>query len=109
MTDETVITYSIGNMVIILDDNQKSIKYDQSYISLITTIKNRFPNIRNDLPESKKLYWGIKDRLKINNNIVLMHDRIVIPSCLRKRVLHTLHSARQVSTTCALEPIKIAM
>lgn len=54
ITDEIVITYSIGNMVITLDDNQKSTKHDQSYISLITTIKNRFPNIRNDLPESKR-------------------------------------------------------
>ena len=40
----------------------------------ITTIKNEFPNICNDLPESIKSYWGVKDRLKINN-IILMDDQ----------------------------------
>lgn len=56
ITDEIAIAYSIDNIVITLDDIQQSIKHDQFYITLMTTIKYGFPNIHNDLPESIKSY-----------------------------------------------------
>ena len=89
ITDEIAIAYSIDNIAITFDDIQKSIKHDQSHITLITTIKNGFCSMRNDLPESIKSFLGVKDRLKVNNNIVLMDGRIVISLNLRIRVLHT--------------------
>ena len=54
--DEIAVAYPIDNIVIALYEIQKSIKHDQSYITLITTVKNGFPNIRNEIPESIKSY-----------------------------------------------------
>ena len=54
--DEIAVAYSIDNIVIALYEIQKSIKHDQSYITLVTTVKNGFPNIRNEISESIKSY-----------------------------------------------------
>lgn len=38
-----------------------------------------------------KLYWAMKDALNIDNGVVTMNDRVVIPRALRDKALHILH------------------
>ena len=52
-----------------LNGIQKSVKHNQSYIDFITTTENGFANTHNDLLESIKSIWGVRDRLKVANNI----------------------------------------
>ena len=52
VTDEIAIAHSTDNIVMALDDIQKSVKHDQSYIDLICASENGFPNTCSDLPES---------------------------------------------------------
>ena len=83
-----------------LDDIQKSVKLDQPYTDLITTIKNGFANIHNNLLESIRSYWGVRDQLKVTKNTALMDDCIVIPPNLCKTVMYTYSAHQGINNMC---------
>ena len=69
---------------------------DTTYQELIKTIHDGFPSTRQLLHPSLRAFWEVRHRLSIiNNTIVLMDTRLVIPSNYQKNVLTTLHSAHQ--------------
>ena len=62
---------------------------------LATTVKTGFPNTRHQTPPSIQEYRKVREYLTINDHIVLLDKRIVIPHKFRKQILNNLHSAHQ--------------
>ena len=65
---------------------------DPEFQLLVETIQNGFPSTKSAVPESVKRYWPVRDRLSVDDGIVLCGCRVVIPLSLRKQTLVTLHA-----------------
>ena len=68
-------------------------------MSLLTqTIEEGFPDSRSDLHPDLRPYYQYKADLTTFDGVILYRDRVIIPPCLRERVLSSLHSAHQSVT-----------
>ncbi|KAF0307558.1 Transposon Ty3-I Gag-Pol polyprotein [Amphibalanus amphitrite] len=74
-----------------LDEVRRAALYDPEYQSLKRTIEEGFPQTKNDTPESIRRYWTVRDRLSVDDGLVVCGCRLVIPQELRKAVLAALH------------------
>ena len=83
------------NNLITMEDINHACKSDTTYSLLVTTIQNGFPITRQKTVPALREFWEVRNRLSATNNIALLDRRPVIPSSLRKNVLHTLHAAHQ--------------
>ncbi len=54
-----------------------------------------WPNKKRSLDRSLHCYWPMRDIISIQNDIVLMGEKIVIPQSFRKVILEKLHLAHQ--------------
>ena len=54
------------------------------------------PNVRPNelLPESSQ-YWKVKNDLFVEDGLVILEDKVVVPPSLRMKVLTSLHAAHQ--------------
>ena len=68
---------------------------DPQYGKLISVIQQSFPRTRNLMARKVREYWEVRHRLSINNSLVLLDQRIVIPKTQWRKVMHCLHSAHQ--------------
>lgn len=50
-----------------------------------------WPHTKNILESEAKPYWGIKEELHVIKGIVFRGNRVVIPTSLRKEMLHRIH------------------
>lgn len=67
-------------MVITLEQIQHESNSDNEYQTLISAINNNFhTSERSTIPPIIRKYWEVRNRLSIENNIILMDTRIVIP------------------------------
>ena len=68
---------------------------DLQYKKLIETIQNGFEKTRSlTVPEIRE-YWEVRHRLSVDDGLVLLDHRIVIPTSQSANVLRSLHSAHQ--------------
>ena len=65
------------------------------YEKLISVIQQGFPRTCNLTAPKVHEYWEVRHRLSIDNGLVLLDQRIVIPKMQERKVLHSLHSAHQ--------------
>ena len=68
---------------------------DPTLCSLVSTIRQGFPEKASDLSHELAPYWSIRNQLDIEDNVVWYDGRIVVPVTLRDRALDVLHSAHQ--------------
>ncbi len=69
-------------------------KYDV-FQSLKHVISNGFPNQRGQMPHPLKFFWGVKDNLTIDDDLIVYGCRLLIPKSLRSSMLSRLHEAHQ--------------
>jgi hypothetical protein len=81
--------------VVTITDIRTAATRDATHQHLHNTVASGFPASRDTLREDLRTYWGVRDRLSLLNDMVMMGDRIVIPTTHRKSVLNSLHSAHQ--------------
>ena len=62
---------------------------------LLSTIKDRFPEFKHQLPPPIREYHQFRKHLYSSDDVVIYKDRIVIPSSLRPTCLSALHAAHQ--------------
>ena len=80
---------------ICIDDIRKSTSNDSEMKSLISTIEHGFPETYHLTDPCIRKYYNVKDGLWIQDGLVMLRDRIVIPAALRKHILNILHSSHQ--------------
>ena len=68
---------------------------DQLYQDLKKVITSGFPNQRGSLPEPLRAFWGAKDNLTIDDDLIVYGCCLLIPVGLRPSMLSRLHEAHQ--------------
>ena len=66
---------------------------------LSRTIETGFPDTKAELPKDLQPYWRVREMLNVDKGIVFMGNRIAVPEALRNRILNTLRSAHQGTTS----------
>lgn len=74
---------------------QQSTVADQDLQDLIQFIRNGFPNDKGNLPLNLRQFWHIRDKLTVDDGIILHGCRCVIPRAMRKQIVEDLHSSHQ--------------
>lgn len=69
---------------------------DQAYQELLGTVRQGFPENKNEISRSVLPYFAIRNELSEWQGLVIFGcRRIVVPLCLRKEVLKRLHASHQ--------------
>ena len=92
---ETRTLNLLGTNVITLDQIRDTGRKDSTHTDLINIIRHGFPKAKQETKSHLREYWEVRHRLTSDNGIVLLDNRIVIPSALRKLVLEHLHVGHQ--------------
>ena len=84
-----------SNATMTPDHIRASGQNDQIYTNLINSINQGFPSKRSLTEPDIHDFWEVQYQFSTERDLVLMDRRIVIPKSLRRKVLHSLHSAHQ--------------
>ena len=68
---------------------------DEECRTLAAVIQKGFPDSRNELPPTARVFWPMRENLYCLEGVVINESRILIPRQLRAEVLEALHSAHQ--------------
>ena len=68
---------------------------DQTSIELVELIARGFPQSRNDVPESLRVFWPMRHELHQLEGVPFHEHKMFVPKLLRGEVLDCLHSAHQ--------------
>ena len=80
-----------------LQDLQEKAANDPEYQQLREIILNGFPDHRQQLPESCRRFWNVREHLSIDNGLIVHGCRLLIPTSMRQQVLSDLHDSHQGS------------
>lgn len=64
---------------------------DEELLQLIDFNKNGWPDKIGNVPDSVKYYYKFKTDVTVDNNLVFLKEKIVIPKSLRLQILQKLH------------------
>ena len=73
---------------------------DDTYQALREFITKGFPTDKASLPELLKPFWGVKDHLSIDDELIVYGCRLLVPTSLRATMLSRLHEAHQGISRC---------
>ena len=77
---------------------------------LIDHINNGFPDLSNQCSDSIKPYFSFRDELSACNGLVLKgHNRVVIPTSLRRQAINLLHNKAHLGLNKSLERARSCM
>ena len=65
------------------------------YEPLMCQIQKGFPESKSDLGDQLHDFWTYRHGLHVYDDVIMYHERIVIPPSLRPEVLNSLHAAHQ--------------
>ena len=68
---------------------------DPEYTALCDVTLRGFPPQRSDLTPDLRPYWGVRDRLAVDDGVLVCGPRLVIPRSLRRETLRRLHDSHQ--------------
>ncbi|MEL6803224.1 MAG: integrase, partial [Bacteroidota bacterium] len=94
-TAEVAIAEISDHASISLDDIRRESDADDELKLLSTTIQSGFPGTQHLTDCAIRQYFNVKDQLWLQDGLVMLKDRVVIPKSLRCAVLKLLHSAHQ--------------
>jgi len=72
---------------------------DQTLQDLIQVIKSGFPERKNMLQPHIHQFWDQRQNFYIIDDVIMMLDCVLVPECLRRKVIESLHAAHQGETT----------
>ena len=78
-----------------LSDVRAAADKDPEMPALKDAILTGFPDHRAQLDPLLGPYWGLRDRLAVDDGLVVCGRRLVIPPCLRRLTLQRLHASHQ--------------
>ena len=79
-----------------LQDLQEKAANDPEYQQLREILKG-FPDHRQQLPESCRRFWSVREHLSIDDGLIVHGCRLLIPTSMRQKVLSDLHNLHQGS------------
>ena len=70
---------------------QQETSNDETLQRLQAVVQAGWPNIKSDLTEDIKPYFGIRDEITEMNGILMKGERVIVPSSLRKEMKARIH------------------
>ena len=86
---------SAGPAVITWNDIREACMEDSVMTILVEQIERGFPDSPHEVPRCIQEYHKFRHGLSIVDSVPVYKTRIIIPGCLRQRVLGSIHSAHQ--------------
>ena len=80
---------------VILERVREASRTDETYQKVSEVVMNGFPEHKADLPSLVRPYWCVRERLSIDDGLLVCGARLVIPLSLRREVLERLHDSHQ--------------
>ena len=77
----------------ILDDLRKETATDVGLSAVISYYKMGWPNDRNKVIPEDRPYWQVRNDLFLEDGLIIMECRVVVPVKLREKVPRSLHTA----------------
>lgn len=74
-------------------DLQRETALDPGLSAVMKYCREGWPNNKNKVDNEAKPYWQIRMDIFVEDNLVILEDRIIVPIKLRKPVLKKLHTA----------------
>ena len=98
--EEESIVAAVGKdmnnlFAVTLEHVEEASKSDNVIQTVVDYVVKGFPSNKSDMKVNTTEFWRYRDALTTVNSTLWYSDRIVIPSCLRSRILENLHSAHQ--------------
>ena len=78
-----------------LQDLREQAAHNPEYQKLQQIITQGFPDHRNQLPDSCRRYWNIREHLTVDDGMIVYGCRLLIPSSMRQQALANLHESHQ--------------
>ena len=84
----------------VIERINQAARSDAVMCALRDAIVRGFPDSKRDLPAELKPYWGVRDRLAIDDrdDMIVVGARLVIPAACRKAILQDLAHMHQGAT-----------
>ena len=78
-----------------LEKVREASRKDVEYQELRSLITSGFPGTKGELSATMRPYWSARDKLAVDDDLIVYGPRLVIPHSLRSEVLRTLHDSHQ--------------
>ena len=78
-----------------LQELRQRVETDREYQDLKCVIQNGFPDQKGSMPDHLKKYWGVRDTISVDDDLIVHGCRLLIPLSLRPTILSRLHEAHQ--------------
>ena len=75
---------------------------DPTLCALRDTINQGWPDKRRNVKPSLRHYWPMRDLLSTEDDLIIMSERIVIPSTMQQSILENIHTGHQGVTKSQL-------
>ena len=76
-----------------LDDIRVSTEADEGMKELKNVILKGWPEKRSDVSRNVSQYFGVRDELTVQDELVYRGQRVVVPQSLRKRMVQRIHAS----------------
>lgn len=70
-----------------IQEVHKHADHDQEYQDLMSLIHEGFPAMKAEMPQGLKPYWSVRDKLTVDEGLIVKGCRLLIPKQLRYRIL----------------------
>ncbi|PAA65850.1 hypothetical protein BOX15_Mlig025290g1 [Macrostomum lignano] len=95
LTNQLLMHLESAELDPILQSVRQSTASDQELQDLMQYIRDGFPNDKANLPLCIRSFWHVRDKLSVDDGIILCGCRCVIPHAMRKQILTDLHASHQ--------------
>ena len=98
--EEETIVAAVGKelnnfFAVTLERVEEASRSDETIKAVVDYVMNGFPENKQNMKADTAEFWRYRGALTTINSTLWYSDRIVIPACLREKVLGNLHSAHQ--------------
>ena len=79
---------------------KESTNDDRELTDLKKTVENGWPHHKSNVPDSVKQFWNYQDEIHVEEDLVFVGDRIIIPAEQQEYVLSVLHKSHLEMEKC---------
>ncbi|KAF7646359.1 hypothetical protein LDENG_00188930 [Lucifuga dentata] len=99
MTTDEKVVYAMEATEALGEEMHKQLKTateeDRTSQKLLDMHQRGWPKHKKQMDAELKVYWPIKDTIRVNGGVLMTGDRFIIPKKLMSDMLHRLHVAHQ--------------
>ena len=78
---------------LLLDHMRSATAEDPELQMLKDAVVAGFPSSKADIAEPSRKYWPVRDRLSVDDGLILCGTRVVVPASLRRSTMTSLHAS----------------